>query len=279
MRLSDFIPPVVTSLARRVRGSSSPEEVIYPSYAAALRACGSAGYQEDAIVRVVFEKTVAYRDALANAPAISISSTEAYGMLSLAYRWARTADTEQKLHVVDFGGACGAHYFAFRKLLGNKVRLRWHVVETPAMQAMGRRLENEELRFFDNLDTAASEVGQTDLLYTSGAIQCVDDPYQVLRRMRYSQPRLMLFNRLALTLKDDDLVTVHKSMLSWNGIGALPAGFADREVRYPYTFLSRRRFEESLDGYRVAIEFDDQSGVHPVGTEPVVGFGRLYERS
>jgi putative methyltransferase (TIGR04325 family) len=279
VRLVDFVPPVLTSLVRRARTAKASAGVVFPSYVAALRACEGTGYEESDIVRVVFEKTVAYRDLLERTPTVSVSSTEAFGLVSIAYHWARVSNGEkQRLNVIDFGGACGMHYFAFRKVLGPEVALRWFVVETTAMHNMGRQLENRELRFFDDLAVATAEIGDIDLLYTSGTIQCVERPYHVLGTIRDSRPRLVLFNRLALTLNNDDLVTLHKSMLSWHGIGPLPAGFVDREVRYPYTFLAKRKFDESFSGYRVAIEFDDKSGVHPVGSEPVIGLGRLFER-
>ncbi len=279
VRLVDFVPPVLASLVRRARTDKASASMVYPSYAAALQACAGTGYEDTDIVRVVFEKTVAYRDLLERTPTVSVSSTEAFGLLSVAYHWARSSDGEQqRLNVIDFGGACGMHYFAFRKLLGPGIVVRWFVVETTAMCSAGRQLENRELRFFDDFAVATAEIGEIDLLYTSGTIQCVERPYHVLGMIRDSRPRLALFNRLALTLKDDDLITLHKSMLSWHGIGPLPDGFVDREVRYPYTFLAKRRFEESLSGYRVAIEFDDKSGVHPIGGEPVIGLGRLVER-
>jgi hypothetical protein len=110
----------------------------------------------------------------------------------------------------------------------------------------------------------------------SGTIQFVVEPYRILERIASSGARHILFNRLVLGAGSGDMISVNRSMLSWNGIGPLPAGFVDREVRYPYTLLSRQRFEEQLNRNDAVIEFEDASGapLHP--HEAVSNIGRLY---
>ncbi len=83
------------------------------------------------------------------------------------------------MNVVDFGGACGAHYFHLKKLINKK--FNWTVVETPAMVAMAKSLETDELKFTADLEQALK--GKVDLIHTSGALQCVDDPMKYLRQL------------------------------------------------------------------------------------------------
>ena len=57
-----------------------------------------------------------------------------------------------KLKVLDFGGAAGAHYFIVKSLLDKEIS-NWRVVETSKMtqEAIKNQLENSELSFYDNL--------------------------------------------------------------------------------------------------------------------------------
>jgi len=276
MNVHDFVPPIITRLRVKLQARYGNDAVTYPSYADALRACRGRGYEEAELVRVICEKTKAYRDEVARRPVLSVSSTDAYSLLAAAYCAERRPDAQPTLTIVDFGGACGAHYFTFRKLFARSLRLKWVVVETKAMCAAATELANDELTFRADLDETLAFAGTVDLFHTSGTIQFLEEPYRVLERIASSGAQHLLFNRLALGAGSEDVVTVHRSMLSWNGIGALPAGFQDREVRYPYTLLSRRRFEEKLTGYEEVVEFEDRSGAPVLSHQGVSNTGRLY---
>jgi putative methyltransferase (TIGR04325 family) len=277
MQLHDFVPPILSRLRSRLRSSKSGSgaPTTYRTYAEALTACDGKGYEDQELTRVVFEKTRAYRDALARRPELKVSSTEAYGLLSLAYCLA-PGDGRRALSVIDFGGACGAHYFTFRKFFAGAVGLNWIVVETKGMCDVAAPLATSELRFSPDLDEALRLAGTVDLLHASGTIQFVAEPYAILRRINASGANHLLFNRLALGPGSEDVITVHRSMLSWNGIGPLPAAVPDREVAYPYTLLSRPRFEASLAGYDPVVEFDDRSGAPFADGGDVSNVGRLY---
>ena len=86
-------------------------------------------------------------------------------------------------------------------------------------------------------------------------------------------------NRLALTKGNHEVVTIHESWLSWNGPGSMPAGIADRKVRYSFVYPKESVFMEALsDRYNVITTFEDSSGVVPVDGEPIIGFGLLARR-
>jgi putative methyltransferase (TIGR04325 family) len=277
MHLHDLVPPILTRLHARLRSSLSGDAATYPSYAAALSVCNSSGYEDEEIARVVFEKTRVYRDTLARQPTLQISSTDAYGMLSLVYCAVTDAGAKQSLTVVDFGGACGAHYLAFKKFFAGSLRLDWIVVETRTMCQAAAPLANSELSFCTELEEAFQR-GPVDLVFASGAIQCVPDPYLALQRMTASGARYLLFNRLTLGARSEDVVSIHRFMLSWNGIGPLPPGIQDRELRIPYTLLSKQRFDAQLAGYHPVVEFEDATGSSSVPGEVASNVGRLYRR-
>jgi putative methyltransferase (TIGR04325 family) len=275
MNLRDFVPPIVGRLRARLGAFRADGPATFSTYAEALRACGGQGYEETELARMICEKTKIYRDQVAREPALKISSTDAYGLLAAAYGLA-AASPKRRLSVVDFGGACGAHYFTFKKFFEDSVDLNWIVVETKVMCEAAAPLAGPELEFRSDLDETLTQVGMVDLLHASGTIQFVAEPYRILKRIASSGARHLLFNRLSLGSGNDDVIAIHRSMLSWNGVGPLPAGFRDREVRYPYTLLSKQRFEAELTGYEVVVNFEEATGA-PLGpNEGVSNLGRLY---
>src|SRR5213593_2108868 len=152
----------------------------YATYGDALRQCTERGYENDDIVRVVLEKTRRLRDELQQRSlrgvTLSTPSEISLGTLVLTIR-------APGLRVLDFGGACGAHYFLARAMLPVSRRLRWVVVETPAMAKAATVLANDELSFSSSVTDAAAHLKPVDLLHTSGTLQCVDTPEVWLRTL------------------------------------------------------------------------------------------------
>lgn len=267
----DFIPPIV---ARRLF-APAPAPKRYATYRDALRHCPEQGYGNSDIARVVLEKTTRFRDALQKRSErgvlLSTPSDLSVGML---YRLATVAPD---IRVLDFGGACGMHYFIARALLPPSCRLRWIVVETPTMVKAASELTDEELSFSCSVEDAAATLKSVDLVYSSGALQYLKQPEVGLRALVSVGAPHILFNRLALTKGDHDVIVVQQSPLSWHGPGEFPAiGMQDRMVDCPMTFLK----ESSLFGilreqYEVVATFPDASGVLPVTGEPIVGMGML----
>ena len=274
MNLRDFVPPIAISAVRRLRSGSARGR--YSSYAQALNDCTESGYENASIVNVVVEKTKRYRDDLFEKKMpVQMNATVAYSLCSLL------ASIESKeIKVLDFGGAAGAHYFLARAMLPSSCSLNWLVVETPAMaEEANRILSSDELRFSSNLIDAVNSMGRIDLLHTSGTLQCVDGPHDYLRKLISADANHILFNRLGLTKGNHEVVTIHESWLSWNGPGSMPAGIADRKVRYPFVYPKESVFMEALsDRYNVITTFEDSSGVVPVDGEPIIGFGLLARR-
>lgn len=75
---------------------------------------------------------------------------------------------------------------------------------------------------------------------------------------------------------DRDVITIHSSKLSWNGIGELPEGYSDKWIRYPFSFLSESNFLRTIEeDYSLVAKFDDRSGMIEVRGEQIVGYGLL----
>ena len=274
MELADVIPPFFTSILRSLYSGSGRK--IFSSYREAMAACSTRGYENADIVNIVVEKTKRYRDnILETTTSVQCGTSTAYSLCSVLASVQSSAT-----HVLDFGGAAGAHYFLARSVLPSTCKLKWLVVETPAMaEAAEKHLANDELHFLSNLSEAAITLERIDLVHTSGALQYVEDPCAHLEKLVDLGAGRILLNRLGLTRGQNEVVTVQESLLSKNGPGPMPQGMSDRKVRYPYVLPRECSFMEILTRkYRVAFVFDDQSGFFPVRSEPIVGMSLLAER-
>lgn len=281
MKRSDLVPPIVMRAAKRLlrptppasRLASVPKRATFSTYEDAMKECGAHGYETDALVEVVFRKTVAFRDALRDFP-LEMSASDTLALFALGLALRGTAP----ITVLDFGGACGAHYFRMRALFGPDVRLRWQVVETPAMARRAGALQTNELSFSDSLAEAGKSLGRIDIVYSSGTLQCVPNPHETLRQLISCRAPCLVLPRLGLSETAADVITVHEARLSDNGPGPLPVGMPDGTTRYPFTFPARHAIEASLmKDYEVILRVPDPSGVYPVNEEPLAGAGYVAQ--
>ncbi|MDQ5987594.1 MAG: hypothetical protein CSYNP_03339 [Syntrophus sp. SKADARSKE-3] len=264
MQLKDFVPPIVVKLAKRIKKSHK----LYKSYENALDVCKS-GYEEDDIVNVVYEKTRLYRDLLLiQHPFVSdITSLRTLVGLNLAIRG-------RELNVIDFGGACGAHYFISKSIFGESIRLRWHVVETPKMVSKAIGLEDGQLKFFDDLRIARNAIGRADLVFSSSALQYVPRPYEFLERLIECSANNIFITRVGLSPLPKELIIVQKSNLSANGPGPMPHGMRDGVVQYPAMFARKDKFEEILSqNYSINIMFTEDKGAYQAARHSIDMYG------
>ncbi len=276
--LKEFIPPIFLKLRQK---KAIEEEVknshqIFANYQDALKLCTTDAYEEKELIEVIFKKTKLFSENLKSG-VISVGETSAYSLLSIINPIIENQTNQ--INVLDFGGACGAHYFHLRSLIGKELKLNWVVVETPLMVKYAKELETDELSFFDNFTDAVNKLHKVDLLHTSGTLQCVNNPQKYLDEILNCNAKWLLFNRLGLNKLDRDVITIHSSKLSWNGIGDLPAGYTDRWVKYPFNFSSENKFLKEVEQkYSLVAKFNDQSGMYSVDGEEIVGYGLLCKR-
>lgn len=264
MQLKDFVPPIVMKLVKR----SKQSQKLYNSYEDALAVCRGA-YEENDLVNVVYEKTRLYRDSLLiQHPFVSeIISLRTLIGLSLSIRGS-------ELNVIDFGGACGAHYFLAKTVFGERITLRWHVVETPKMVSKAIGLEDGQLRFFDDLQKAKSGFDRVDLVFSSGALQYVPRRYEFLEQLIECRAANIFITRVGLSTLPKELVIVQKSNLSANGPGPMPKGMRDGVVQYPVTFARKDKFEKILSqNYSIDILFDEDKGAYQAGSHSIDMYG------
>lgn len=246
---------------------------IYADYASALQHCNQSGYENAEIVEVVYQKTKNY--ILQDGPR-KIGMQELALLQGIIQELPLTS-AKKSLKVIDFGGACGLHYFEVRRMLPADITLAWYVVETTEMAKKAQQIihfAEGELHFFDDIDQALKAAGSFDIVHTSGTLQAVPDPWYFLDKLLAIDAKILVLNRLGMLAGDKDIFTVHHAKLSWNGKGPLPTGFQDKRISYPFGFFSETRLLKTLaKRYEIVNQLDDSSGSYPVNALPILGYG------
>lgn len=182
------------------------------------------GYENDELVDVVFRKTLAYDPPKEDWPDVLGTST-----------------------VLDFGGACGAHY---KEAVLHTPDVRWAVVETAAMVRRASELANERLRFFVSVVEAADWLGSIDLMHSSGVLQYVPNPEATVAELCALGAKRMQWRRLLLT-QGATIRETQTSFLTDNGPGTIE-GLQEKSVEYGRTKMPERTFLHAhSDHYRL----------------------------
>ena len=273
MILKEFIPPILNRWLKRALKLADNKE--YKNYSQAIKACTSNAYLNVELCNMIADKTVSHERKLNEKPFI-LNPTNVF-LLSAINQYIIDY-SKRDLTILDFGGACGAHYFDINRFMPKEVTLKWFVVETPQMikSAQEKKIGNNELIFISSLKDFRTNI---DIIYSSCALHYVPDPYEIISEMISIKADWILFNRMMFNENDRDFVTVQKSFLSANGPGKLPAGYTDKILSYPHTTLSFEKFNSFFanNGYELAWIFDELTGSYQIKNEKIIGKGMLYK--
>lgn len=244
----------------------------YRSFEEALAHCQDGGYEDKDIVEVVAKKNALFKVQIENNPFIDSASLAAIAGVSLAL-------DGNEIRVIDFGGGGGNLYTISRRILDPRIKLRWNVVETPAMVKAARFLENDELHFFEDIQSSVNDLGRVDLVLTSGALQCCKDPYISLQNLVSINARYLYITRTSFSPGSETLINIQKSLLSQNGPGPLLGGFSDKVVAYPNVFIPLNLVEATLRStYNIVFQRLEFKDVYRVDKVSIDMYGYFCKR-
>lgn len=218
----------------------------FDSYAEAKNLCPNDDYEGQDLTDIVIEKNRLLRDRLKTSQILDLNALRTLIGIGL---------TKQGSHlsVLDFGGGAGNHFFISKTAFAKDINLCWNVVETTGMAQKAQALAGDGLSFFDNIETAAKNLGVVDLVFTSSALQYTPDPIGYLRRLMQVGARKIFITRTGFSHTGERLIGIQQSRLSDNGPGPMPPGFIDRAIFYPYVFDPINVVEETIlsAGYQI----------------------------
>jgi putative methyltransferase (TIGR04325 family) len=269
MGVKNFLPPIITDFIRK-----SQKTIKYKNYAEALSFCTMDAYQNEELCNMIADKTLIHIESLKKSP-FALNPTTVY--LAFALNYFVNAYDKKKITVLDFGGACGSHYYEVRNILPQTILLKWIVVETEQMirSANSRGFANDELSFMARIEDTTDPI---DFAHSSSALQYVPAPYEFLKKLIDIRAKMILLNRMMFNKNDYDIITIQRSFFSSNGPGKLPPKYTDKAIMYPHTTMAIDRINSVMmtSGYKCLSEFDESSGKFSLGKEKILGKGLLF---
>jgi putative methyltransferase (TIGR04325 family) len=154
--------------------------------------------------------------------------------------------------VIDFGGATGDIGIEFIREFPNSV---YTVVESPSMVSIMRG--KGVVRYQTELPP------DCDIFFTSGTLQYVDSPFDVLSKAFSSARRAVVLVRNSFSY--EEIFRVQRSALFQNGNGPIPPGYENVEIAYPHRTINENRVTELAikHGFKCVARLEEQSGVLP----------------
>jgi putative methyltransferase (TIGR04325 family) len=270
LTIKEFLPPILIDWIKKNRLKS------FKNYQEAILKCPNEAYQNTELCNLIADKTLIHINKIKERP-YRLNATNVFLAFSINYYL--NSNSCEGITILDFGGACGIHYYETRSLVPDNVLLKWYVVETPQMvqSAKSRGLNNSDLIFVHSTDEIERKI---DFMYSSGALQYVPEPYIETMQLLDTGADIILLNRMMFNKSNRDTVTIQKSSFLENGPGALPKGYSNRTVSYPHTTMSFEKFNSTITnrGYELELAFDETSGTLSMSNNQIFGKGLLYRK-
>lgn len=261
-RLRDLLPPAAVRVVRRLEDVLAratpyqPRRICFvgnfASWEDAERA--SRGYDD----RVILDRTVAAaRKVKAGEAAFerdSVTFAEPEFRYPLLWSLYRLALRNQRLRLIDFGGALASTYFQHRRVLPAVSDLHWAVVEQHGHVAVGAaEFATTELSFHGSIDNALT-LGTFDGVLLSGVLQCLPQPYDFLEHLAGRGFDTLIFDRVPFMCDGRTRLTVQH---------VPPAIYP---ASYPAWFFSEQLFfARLLDRYDLIASWPALDQIEPAG--------------
>ncbi|MBI2602117.1 MAG: methyltransferase, TIGR04325 family [Deltaproteobacteria bacterium] len=177
-----FLPPVVHSLERRLRGSPFCGVVDSPDLGN-----HSSLWADPERIRG-FENAV----ALMRENPIPPSDISSYNQLLLFFNMLSST----QLTVLDFAGGVGNSYFQLERFFYNKNGIEWHVVDCQPLIEAGRNLKlaDDKVHFYERIPDL-----NFDVVFVSSSMQYLYEPETLFEAFLNRKPRYLVFTRVPLS--------------------------------------------------------------------------------
>jgi putative methyltransferase (TIGR04325 family) len=118
----------------------------------------------------------------------------------------------KEIKVLDFGGNVGNHFFTLEKLSfcrDEKNIVNYAIVETEECLEAIKKLKIDNLRFFLEIDEAINFLdNQIDLFIASCSLPYVEYPYNILEKVKSTNPTYILMNRMPMISDSTDFCSI-----------------------------------------------------------------------
>lgn len=180
----------------------------YSSWSQAKSRCK--GYADKDILEKVIETAISVKNGQIAFERDSVPFDKkiySYPVLA-ALMWIAT-QRNNRLNVLDFGGALGSSYYQNSHFLNSLSGVNWCIVEQPHFVDAGRKnFETDELHFFYDVDECLLTL-EIDAVLLSGVIQYMEKPYELILDLVRRNLEYIIIDR-TLFYPDRDRLTIQK---------------------------------------------------------------------
>ncbi len=149
---------------------------------------------------------------------------------------------EQKLSVLDFGGSFGTSYYQHQDFLKHLPDLHWSIVEQENYVDYGKKnFETKELKFFKTHKEATAH-SVPNMLYLSGVLPYLPEPYEMLRELLSLRIPYILLDRNQFTNGPTKLTVQKTTKMTF------PTSF-------PCTIFNKKELMAMFTDYEILREF------------------------
>lgn len=163
-----------------------------------------------------------------------------WGLLASLFKIA--VESNNKLRVLDFGGALGSHYFQNKEFLKPVEIEDWTVVEQEHyVNAGNEKIADNILHFANSIE----DVQNSNVLILSSVLQYLPNPYEWLEKFINKGTDYIIVDRIAFSLEKRDRLTLQ----------VVPPSIYD--AKYPAWFLNEKKFLSYFENkYELIADFD-----------------------
>lgn len=177
--IKEILPPAVTSQLKKYTTPKIGWIGEYKDWNEVKRI--TEGYDSDLIIQHVVDAMLKVKNGeFAFERDGGLSEHIQYSFPLLAALLFISSNNNNKLNLIDFGGAVGSSYYQNRLLLSHVNELIWNIVEQPKFVDKGKEyFEDNCLKFYYDIDTAYNE-SKADTLLLLSVLEYIERPYNLL---------------------------------------------------------------------------------------------------
>jgi putative methyltransferase (TIGR04325 family) len=172
----------------------------------------SIGYQNNDIVEKVKFAILKVRNGEAEyeRDSVNFDKIQYSWPILAALNWI-AAQNQGNLNIIDFGGSLGSSYFQNRKFLKHLNKVEWNIVEQRNFVEFGKEsLQNDELKFFNNVEECTSITSPETVLFSS-VLQYIESPYSLIEKFFEKKIKYILIDLTGFTQNNESSkITVQK---------------------------------------------------------------------
>ena len=170
--------------------------------------------------------------------------------------------------ILDLGGGFGDGFLYLRNIFKD-TDIAYSVVEQNEVVELSKNIDfkcksNHKIEFFNSIDSAL-EKNSYDLLFSSGTLQSLEDPYAILKKFNSTNIKMIGLTRNSFSKNTEYISQV--SLLYSNGSGIVPQNFKNRIIVYPHTTIEEEKLLKTLNKFKINFT---NSSVEP-GYSNIVG--------